>query len=182
MTDADLPKIMIVHPSKKGVDKFPYTGDLATVKHEDIAAFVSEWKDGKVKKHLKSADVPESQDGPVTIVVGKNFDEVVMNNDNDVLIEFYAPWCGHCKKLAPIYDELGEKTKSIKGLTIAKMDSTENEVDGVSVQGFPTLKFYPTGSKDAPLEFDGERTLEGMTAYLEKHSINYKEAQKDADL
>ena len=47
--------------------------------------------------------------GNVIVAVGKNFDDVVTNSDRDALIEFYAPWCGHCKKLAPVYDELGDK-------------------------------------------------------------------------
>jgi len=47
------------------------------------------------------------------VVVGKNFDEIVNNPEKDVLLEFYAPWCGHCKSLAPKYDELGEKVSSI---------------------------------------------------------------------
>ena len=43
------------------------------------------------------------------VVVGQTFDEIVNDPDKDVLIEFYAPWCGHCKNLEPIYKELGEK-------------------------------------------------------------------------
>lgn len=46
---------------------------------------------------------------PLQVVVGKNFDEIVNDDSKDVLLEFYAPWCGHCKALAPKYDELGEK-------------------------------------------------------------------------
>merc|ERR1712107_905752 len=45
----------------------------------------------------------------VKVAVAKNFDELVMKNEKDVLVEFYAPWCGHCKKLTPVYEELGEK-------------------------------------------------------------------------
>ena len=53
-----------------------------------------------------------------------------------------APWCGHCKQLAPIWDELGEHFSSDEDVVIAKMDSTKNEVDGIQVTGFPTLKLF----------------------------------------
>ena len=53
-----------------------------------------------------------------------------------------APWCGHCKQLAPIWEELAEHFQEDKDVVIAKMDSTKNEVENISVQGFPTLKFF----------------------------------------
>ena len=58
---------------------------------------------------MKSEPIPENNDAPVKIAVAKNFEDIVLNNDKDAFIEFYAPWCGHCKKLAPVFDELGEK-------------------------------------------------------------------------
>ena len=52
-----------------------------------------------------------------------------------------APWCGHCKQLAPIWDQLAEHFMDDKEVVIAKVDATKNEIADIPVQGFPTLKF-----------------------------------------
>lgn len=64
--------------------------------------------EGRVTPFLKSEDIPESNDAPVKVVVGKSFDQIVLDDSKDVLVEFYAPWCGHCKSLEPKYDELAK--------------------------------------------------------------------------
>jgi len=97
-----------------------------------------------------------------------------MNEEDDVFVKFYAPWCGHCKKLAPIWEELAEELKSVPHLTIGKFDATANEVDGVEIRGYPTLKFYSKGSKSSPVDYDGERDLEGFKNWLKEHSSAYK--------
>ena len=61
-------------------------------------------------------------------MVAKNFEEIVNDPEKDVLIEFYAPWCGHCKSLEPKYKELGEKMADEESVVIAKMDATANDV------------------------------------------------------
>ena len=77
---------------------------------EKLEKFAQDLLDGKLQPHVKSEDIPEpGSPGSVTVAVAKNFKEVVTDNGKDTLIEFYAPWCGHCKKLAPVYDELAEK-------------------------------------------------------------------------
>ena len=62
------------------------------------------------------------------VLVAKNFDEIVNDETKDVLIEFYAPWCGHCKNLAPVYDEVASALIDETDIVIAKMDATANDV------------------------------------------------------
>ncbi len=64
----------------------------------------------------------------VQVVVGTNFERVVLDKSKDVLVEFYAPWCGHCKQLAPVYEELGQTFSGVDSVVIAKVDMTANEV------------------------------------------------------
>ena len=55
-----------------------------------------------MKPSIKSQPVPETQEGPVIVVVAHNYDEIVLDDDKDVLIEFYAPWVAHQNLEAPI--------------------------------------------------------------------------------
>jgi protein disulfide-isomerase A1 len=50
------------------------------------------------------------------------------------------------------------------------MDSTENEIEGINVEGFPTLKLFAKGKKTAPIDFDGDRTILGLAEFLKKHA------------
>lgn len=93
----------------------------------------------------------QAEDNGVTVVVGKNFDSVVLDDSKDVLLEVYAPWCGHCKALAPTWEKLAKRFRSVDSVVIAKMDGTANEHEKVNVRGFPTLLFFPAGAKGSPV-------------------------------
>jgi protein disulfide-isomerase A1 len=175
VTAANLPTVRI-HDTRVDLKKYTLENEITV---ENIKKFVQDWKDNKLTPTLKSEEIPAEQKEAVYVLVGKSFDSVVLDPTKDVLVEFYAPWCGHCKKLAPIYEELATKLAHNKNLIIAKMDSTANETDKVSIQGFPTIKFWPAGDKTAPLEFEGERTVEGFVEYLKKKATNPIQENKD---
>lgn len=181
VTDKDLPRIMIVGFTQGGVDKFVYSGNVKEVTVDDIDKFITGFTSGSLQKFLKSEEIPTSEEGSVKTVVGKNFNTIV-GHDDDVLLEFYAPWCGHCKALAPKYEELATELKDVKGLVIAKCDATANEIDGIQIQGFPTIKFFKKGST-TPTEYEGEREVDGFKKYLLEHSEAYKTwSEKKEDL
>lgn len=74
--------------------------------------------------------------------------------------QVYAPWCGHCKTLEPIYKKLAKRFAKVDTVTIAKMDGTENEHPDVEIKGFPTIVFFPAGEDSKPVSFDGgDRSL-----------------------
>jgi len=162
ITEAELPTYRAI---KLGEDMAKYKP--ADDAFENAEQFVSDFLEGKLKQHLMSQEIPEDWDKEgVKVLVGKNFQEVAMNAEKDVLVEFYAPWCGHCKQLTPIWDELGEKYKDHETIVIAKMDSTANELEEVKVQGFPTIKLFKKGTNEI-VDYNGDRTVAGFTKFLE---------------
>jgi protein disulfide-isomerase A1 len=120
ITEAELPTFRAI---KLGEDMAKFKPEDDTIELENMKAFVAKFLAGELKQHLMSEEIPEDWDKEgVKVLVGKNFHEVAMNVEKDVLVEFYAPWCGHCKQLAPVWDELGEKFADHPTIVIAKMD------------------------------------------------------------
>jgi len=134
----------------------------------ELLSFVTKYAEGSLSATLRSdpAPQPHTVDG-LTTVVGSTFNELVAEADTDVLIEFYAPWCGHCKQLAPVYEAVA-KTLQDAPVRIAKIDATTNDFDQAKfpVQGFPTLFFVPK-STHVPVPYEGARTEEALLKFLE---------------
>jgi len=125
--------------------------------------------DGTYSSWKKSEPVPATNDGPVKVVVGKNFDDLVRQN-KDVFVELYAPWCGHCKKLLPIFEELGEFFGNDEGIVIAKMDATANGLpEDVAVEGYPTLILFNANNEQIP--YKGARDFASFTTWLQVNRV-----------
>jgi protein disulfide-isomerase A6 len=106
----------------------------------------------------------------VNPLTAETFDTVV-DGSKGAFIEFFAPWCGHCQRLAPEYEKVGEAFANDKNVVVASVDcDAHNAVcSRFGIQGFPTLKYFPRGSKE-PQEYDGGRTAEDIITYINDHA------------
>lgn len=138
---------------------------------ESLGEWFAQYKAGALSPHVKSEPIPESNDGPVKVLVAHTFKDIVQDSSKDVLVEFYAPWCGHCKKLAPVFDELGSLYSSVPSVIVAKIDATANDVPPkLNIRGFPTIILFPADKKDTPVEYQGSRTLDDLAQFIHTHA------------
>jgi len=166
------PQISVLYQEKKYV--------LKDLSQEALKKFLADVLAKKAKPHYKSASLPaQAVEEGVTVLTGDTFEKVVMDSKKDVFVEFYAPWCGHCKKLAPVWTQLAEKIEKLgyakKGVVIAKMDATENECEE-QVSGYPSLVFYPAVKKEKKfrqkLIYQGARDFDPLLDFLVENAVN----------
>ncbi|XP_022671125.1 thioredoxin domain-containing protein 5-like isoform X2 [Varroa destructor] len=99
--------------------------------------------------------------------------------DKPYFVKFYAPWCGHCQRLAPTWEQLADKFVDKDKVIIAKVDCTEEPeiCTDHEIQGYPTLKFFKAGQKKNGEKYRGSRELEALSSWvLEK--IGSKKPEK----
>lgn len=139
------------------------------LKPDQIESWMKDYSEGKVAAYVKSEPIPESNSEPVKVVVADTLQDMVFNSGKNVFLEFYAPWCGHCKQLAPILDEVAISFENDPDVVIAKFDATANDVVGGSfdVKGYPTLYFRSASGK--LVQYDGDRTKEAIIEFIEKN-------------
>jgi protein disulfide-isomerase A1 len=104
------------------------------------------------------------------LVLTENTFEDELNKYPNILVEFYAPWCGHCKKLAPEYSAAAEVLSAMDPpVPLAKVDATEEKglAEKYGVQGFPTLIFFKNQKK---VEYTGGRTKDAIIQWITKKS------------
>uniref|UniRef100_A0A1D1Y8M0 protein disulfide-isomerase n=1 Tax=Anthurium amnicola TaxID=1678845 RepID=A0A1D1Y8M0_9ARAE len=159
--------------TKYGVTGYPTIqwfpkGSLEPKKYEGprTAEALAEFVNTEGGTNVKLATIPSS----VVVLTSENFDEVVLDETKDILVEFYAPWCGHCKNLAPTYEKVANAYKLEEDVVIANLDADKYKdlAEKYGVSGYPTLKFFPKSNK-AGEDYNGGRDLDDFVT-----SINEK--------
>uniref|UniRef100_A0A5B6ZKF7 protein disulfide-isomerase n=1 Tax=Davidia involucrata TaxID=16924 RepID=A0A5B6ZKF7_DAVIN len=156
--------------SKYGVSGYPTIqwfpkGSLEPKKYEGArtAEALVGFVNNEGGTNVKMATIPSS----VVVLTSDNFNEIVLDETKDVLVEFYAPWCGHCKNLAPTYEKLATAFRLEEDVVIANLDSDKHKdlAEKYGVSGYPTLKFFPKSNK-AGEDYDGGRDLDDFVTFI----------------
>jgi len=151
---------------RKGAILAEYKGDRD---YEGMRDFVEAHPPKSTGKENEKIPIPKLNTGEedVTVLTTETFDNAI-NTGGVTFVKFFAPWCGHCKKLAPVWQELGNYYTDDESVTIATVDCTDHEsvCQGQQISGYPTLKLYSNGKMMAP--FTGPRGLDYLKSFVDK--------------
>jgi len=115
------------------------------------------------------ADTPPEKSDCVTLT-DANFDKFITSSSKPALVEFYAPWCGHCKSLKPAYEKVCTDFKD-EDVTIAMLDATEHKeaAEKFEVTGFPTIKWFGK-DKSNPKDYESGRDEKAFVEWINKEA------------
>jgi len=105
--------------------------------------------------------------GPKSSVVKltkDNFKKLVLDSDDLWFVEFFAPWCGHCKALAPSWEKAADQLKGVVKVGAVDMTTEESVGQPYGIQGFPTIKFFGF-NKNMPISYESARDADTIVNY-----------------
>ena len=101
---------------------------------------------------------------PVVKLTKDNFKKLVLDSDELWFVEFFAPWCGHCKQLAPAWEEAANRLKGVVKVGAVDMTTDQDVGQPYGIQGFPTIKFFGF-NKQKPLDYQSGRDADTLVNY-----------------
>ncbi|KAF7267893.1 thioredoxin domain-containing protein pretaporter [Rhynchophorus ferrugineus] len=148
-----------------------YTGERSL---EELKKYVNKMAGAKIKtettEQIKTQVVEEGE--PVVDLGADIFKEEI--KEGITFVDFFSPWCGHCKRLAPTWEQLGKKLQNTKGVKIAKVDCTVPDnrefCNQQEIDSFPSLFLYKDGEKIS--QYSGNRELQDLYDFVNTHIVH----------
>lgn len=164
------PTLLWIEDGKK-VEK--YAGGRSLESMKKYVEKMASGDDVAPKSKPEEPEATEEKDD--SLVIDFNNDNFEHGIEKGVsFVEFFAPWCGHCKRLKPTWDQLADKFSAKTDVTIARVDCTLADCKDLcaqeKVQGFPTLYIYKDGKQLS--EYTGSRSLEDLVEFVEKNIVD----------
>jgi len=160
-------------PSIVATDRLRYhmTSEL---NEENLRQFLADYLAKKIEPTLKSQEPPSAEafdTSVVKTVVGKTWKDFVNDDKRDIMVKYYAEWCGHCKAFAPNYIKVATLLADVKDkLYLGEFDVPENELkEDIGIKGFPTVIFYPAKDKSKPIVYEGDRSAGDVLKFIQEH-------------
>ena len=182
--EKDLPLAYILEPVSQDPIKYRLKGKI---NEETLMNFITLWEKKELKPFMRSEPEYESNEGEVLNLVGTSYKKNVIDNDKDVLVYFYAPWCEKCQNFYPKLEKLARKLKKRNpNLLFTKMDATENDIDYFVVNKYPTIKFYPGNKKnEEPININYKSGIVELLDLIESkayHRINDENYDRNKEI
>jgi len=156
VAETDLPSVRIVRPDRERIRKYGLEGAITS---DSIVGFYNDYTNKKAKRFYLSQAPPADDPNLVKTVVTSTFQNIVLDGNKDVLLHIWAPWCGHCRAMMPVYDNVARKTREVENFVVAKIDASVNDLEGfgLDIVEYPTILLFKRNDKSNPIEFKDER-------------------------
>ncbi|KAH8431779.1 putative disulfide isomerase [Aspergillus melleus] len=134
-----------------------------------------------------SADGLYTKKSPVLQINHKNYDQLIANSNYTSVLEFYAPWCGHCQNLKPAYEKAAKNLDGLAKVAAINCDDDDNKpfCGRMGVQGFPTIKIVSPGKKPGKPrveDYQGQRSAKAIVNAVVEKIPNHVKKVTDKDL
>ncbi|KAH2460364.1 hypothetical protein KXW63_000678 [Aspergillus fumigatus] len=134
-----------------------------------------------------NADGLYTKKSPVLQVTQKTYDQLIANSNYTSIVEFYAPWCGHCQNLKPAYEKAAKNLEGLAKVAAVNCDDDANKplCGRMGVQGFPTLKIVtPSKRPGKPKveDYQGARSAKAIVDAVVDRIPNHVKRVTDKDL